>query len=91
MSRPRIVEQNYHEFLVELRAVVNRGNRIEPKDKERWRVWVKSNEIQEAAFRSIAEKKYEGITPVIIDEEGPWGGYYLHTSAEEACLKWVRD
>jgi len=91
MGRPRVVEQNYHEFLLELRAVVNRGNRIEPKDKERWKDWVRANKIQEAAFKSIAEKKYEGMQSVIFDEDGPWRGYYLYTTTEEACLKWVRD
>jgi hypothetical protein len=91
MSRPRVVEQNYHEFLVELRAAADRGNRIETKEKERWKDWVRANKVQEAAFKSIAERKYEGIRPVIIDEDGPWRGYYLYTVAEEACLKWVRD
>jgi hypothetical protein len=91
MGRPRVVEQNYHEFLLELRAVVNRGNRIEPKEKERWKEWVRANNIQEAAFKSVAEKKYEGMQGVIIDEDGPWRGYYLYTTTEEACLKWVRD
>jgi hypothetical protein len=52
---------------------------------------VRANKIQEAAFKSIAEKKYEGMQSVIIDEDGPWHGYYLYTTAEEACLKWVRD
>jgi hypothetical protein len=91
MSRPRIVEQNYHEFLVELRAAVNAGNRIEPTDKERWQAWVRENKIQEAAFRSVAARKYEGVSPVILDSDGPWRGYYLYTTSEEACLKWVRD
>ena len=91
MGRPRIEEQNYHEFLVELRAVVDRGNRIEPNEKERWKEWVRENKVQEAAFMSIAGKKYEGIRPVILDEDGPWRGYYLYTPDEEACLKWVRD
>jgi hypothetical protein len=91
MSQIRIVEQNYFEFTSALRSAADNGNRIEPKEKERWKAFVRENRIQEAAFRSLAEKKYEGVQPVIIDMEGPWYGYYLYTPSEEACLKWVRD
>jgi hypothetical protein len=90
MSRIRIVEQNYVEFAAALRSAADRGARIEPREKDRWKEFVRRNRIQEAAFRSLAEKKYEGIQAVIIDEEGPWQGYYLFTPSEEACLKWVR-
>jgi len=36
MSQVRIVEQNYFEFTAALRSAADRGNRIEPKDKDRW-------------------------------------------------------
>ncbi|MEJ2159913.1 MAG: hypothetical protein P8X53_05460 [Chromatiales bacterium] len=91
MGRPKIVEQNYFEFKAALRKAVDEGNRLEPKEKERWRAWVKKHRIQEAAFRSLAEGRFEGIAPVIIDDDGPWGGYYLFSTAEEACLKWTRE
>ena len=91
MGQIRIVEQNYFEFSAALRSAADSGTRIEPRDKDRWKVFVKENRIQEAAFRSLAEKKFEGMSPVIIDEDSPWKGYYLYTTAEEACLKWVRD
>ncbi len=91
MSRPRIVEQNYFEFQAALRAASDKGERIEPRDKDRWKAFVAENKIQEAAFKSLAEKKFEGVKPVIIDNDSAWGGYYLYTTSEEACLKWVRE
>ena len=91
MSRLRIVEQNYFEFQSALRAAGDSGERIEPSDKGRWKAFVTENRIQEAAFKSLAEKKFEGMTPVIINTDGSWKGYYLYTNTEEACLKWVRD
>ena len=91
MSQVRIVEQNYFEFMAALRAASDRGERIEPRDKVRWKVFVKENRIQEAAFRSLAGKKYEGMQAVVIADETPWRGYYLFTSSEEAVLKWVRE
>lgn len=91
MSQVRIVEQNYFEFSNALRSASDRGTKLEPRDKERWKAWVHENRIQEAAFKSLADKKYEGMTPVIIDEESAWQGYYMYTTDEEAVLKWVRD
>ena len=91
MSQVRIVEQNYFEFTAALRSAADNGKRVEPKEKERWKTFVRENRIQEAAFKSLADKKYEGMQAVIIDEEGPWHGYYLYTCSEEACLKWVRE
>lgn len=91
MSRLRIVEQNYFEFMSALRAAADNQERIEPSDKGKWKTFVTEHRIQEAAFKSLAEKKFENMTAVIIDTDGPWKGYYLYTSVEEACLKWVRE
>lgn len=91
MSQVSIVEQNYFEFTSALRSAADKGCRIEPVDKDRWKAYVREHKIQEAAFRSLADKKYEGMKPVIIDQESPWQGYYMYTTSEEAVLKWVRD
>ena len=91
MSQVRIVEQNYFEFQNALRSASDRGEKLEPRDKDAWKEWVRANRIQEAAFKSLADKKYEGMTPVIINDDGPWQGYYMYTTEEEAVLKWVRD
>lgn len=91
MSQVRIVEQNYFEFSAALRAAADSGSRIEPRDKDRWKDYVREHRIQEAAFKSLADKKYEGMKPVIIADDSPWQGYYLYTTDEEAVLKWVRE
>ncbi len=91
MSQVRIVEQNYFEFTAALRVAADKGDRIEPRDKDRWKAYVKENRIQEAAFKSLASKKFEEMTPVVIDDGTPWQGYYLYTKSEEAVLKWVRE
>lgn len=91
MSRVRIVEQNYFEFSSALRSATDSGKRIEPRDKESWHEYVRENKIQEAAFKSLADKKYEGMKPVIIADDSEWQGYYMYTTDEEAVLKWVRE
>ena len=91
MSQVRIVEQNYFEFTAALRSAADSGDRIEPKDKDRWKDYVREHRIQEAAFKSLADKKYEGMKPVIIADDSSWQGYYLYTTDEEAVLKWVRE
>ena len=69
MARPQIVEQNFFEFRAALQRATNSGTRIEPKEKERWKTWVREHKIQEAAFAKIASGKCEEVIPVII--EGP--------------------
>jgi len=91
MARPSIVEQNYFEFKVALQQGADGGSRIEPAEKDRWKAWVRHHKIQEAAFRSMATQKFENPRAVILDDEGPWGGYYLYTIEEEVCLKWCWD
>jgi len=68
MARPRIVDVDYHQFLAALRKASDTGQRIEVGDKTRWLAWVRDNHVKEAAFRTFAQGKYEGLEPVIIDE-----------------------
>lgn len=91
MSRVRIVEKNYSEFTSALRSATDNGRKLEPVDKAKWKDFVTENRIQEAAFRSIANKKYEGMKPVVIQNDQQWAGYYMYTTDEEAVLKWERD
>lgn len=91
MPRPSIVEQNYFEFKRALQHATDRGQRLEKTEKKRWKSWVRENRIQEAAFRSLAAGKFDDPSMVIIDAEGPWGGYYVYTTTEEICLKWTRE
>jgi hypothetical protein len=90
MVRPRIVDVDYQEFLGALRRASEAGQRIDAADKLRWAAWVKNNHMREAAFKSVGKSRIEGLQPVIIDDAGEWGGYYLYSKEEEACLKWVR-
>jgi hypothetical protein len=91
MARPRIVDVDYHQFQQVLRKAIDSGQRIDVSDRDRWASWVRSNNVKEAAFRSFAQGKYQGLEPVIIDGADEWRGYYLVSKQEEACLKWQRD
>jgi hypothetical protein len=91
MPRPEIVEQNFFEFQAALRRAEDQGSCILPSDKQRWKSWVRENKVQEAAFRSIAQRRFDEPKAVILDEEGPWRGYYLYTPVEEVCLKFTRE
>ena len=91
MARPRIIDVDYFQFRKALQNATDSGQRINETDKSRWLSWVRENGVKEAAFRSFAAGKYEGLEPTIIDVDGEWRGYYLFSSAEEACLKWERS
>ena len=88
MARPRIQEVDYFQFRTALAEAADAGSRIEPREKERWKAWVSAHDIREAAFLTICGSRYEGLSPVIIDGEGEWAGYYLVSTSEEGCLKW---
>lgn len=91
MPRPRIVDVDYFQFRRALRKAIDSGRRIDVSEKQRWRAWVREHHIKEAAFKSFAKGKYEGLEPVIIDDDSQWRGYYLVSAQEEACLKWDRE
>ena len=91
MARPRIVEQDYYQFQQALRRAVDNGNRIDVSERGRWKAWVKEHHIKEASFKSFGAGMYEGLQPVIIDQDDEWGGYYMYSKDEEVVLTWVRD
>ena len=89
MARPSIVDVDYHRFRRALQQAIDTGNRIDRAEKDKWADWVRANHIKEGSFKAFAGNKYQGLTPVIIDE-GEWRGYYLFSEEEEAALKWER-
>jgi hypothetical protein len=91
MARPRIVEKDYYQFQQALRRAVDNGNRIDVSERGRWKAWVKEHHIKEASFKSFGAGMYEGLQPVIIDQDDEWGGYYMYSKDEEVVLTWVRD
>lgn len=91
MARPKIVEKDYYQFQQALSRAVDSGNRIDVSEKDRWRAWVKEHRVKEASFKSFGAGLYEGLQPVIIDQDDAWGGYYMYSTDEEVVLTWVRD
>ncbi len=91
MARPRIVEKDYYQFQQALQRAVDTGNRIDVSEEKRWKEWVKEHRVKEASFKSFGAGMYEGLEPVIINQNDEWGGYYMFSKAEEVVLTWVRD
>ena len=89
MNQPTITSVNYDRFREELRRAAATGAEITTSDRERWSAWVKAHQVREAAFKSVAGRQFGSTRPVIIDEPGEWGGYFIYTEIEQACLKWV--
>lgn len=90
MARPKIVEVDYFQFRAALARAADAGQRLEPSSKEDWKAWVREHDIREAAFKTMGDNMYDGLAPVIINTDDEWGGYYLVSKNEEACLKWAR-
>ena len=69
MARPKIVEKDYYQFQKALRRAIDTGNRIDVSEKKRWKEWVKEHPVKEASFKSFGAGMYEGLEPVIINQD----------------------
>jgi hypothetical protein len=90
MNRPTAREINYFDFKEALGRATVSGARIEPPDRSRWDRYIAAHGIREAMFLNYCKGMCESLKPVVIDDEGPWAGYYLYSSDEEVCFKWAR-
>ena len=55
----------------------------------RWSAYVNQHRVKEAGFIAYARSHSESLKPVIVDDPGPNGGYYLFSERDEVCLKWI--
>jgi hypothetical protein len=90
MSRPTVQQTNFIEFRRALERARAAGTRIVPGEKDRWQRYVTEHGVRERNFQAYAAGKYQTLEPVIIDEPGEWGGYYLWSATEEVALRWHR-
>ena len=88
MARPKVKEVDYFQFLEQLKLAGDAGRRIDPADKARWKAYVQSRGIQEAATMVFAKAKAEVVKSAIIDG-GDWDGYYVYGPDDHLCLKYV--
>ena len=89
MGIARIKEINYYEFLIALRNARDNGMRIEKTSETEWKDYVRSNDIKEVSFMSVANKKYENMKQVIIKSDDEWEGFYAYSDDDEAVIKWT--
>ena len=89
MARARIIPVDYYEFTKRLRKAADTGTRIEKSEPEKWQAYVDEHKINEIAMHSWGRSKFGGSTPVILNTDSEWDGYYVYSKDEEAALKWV--
>lgn len=89
MAIARIKEINYYDFLIALRDARDNGNRLEKSSEKEWKDYIRSNDIKEVSFMSVAKKKYENMNPVIIQSGDEWEGFYAYSDDDEAAIKWT--
>lgn len=87
----RMVEVVYSEFWRQLEVAAESGGRIEHTDKQRWKAYVRENNVKEAASRVHAGALGEPIKAVIISNGGDWDGYYVYSASDEICLRYSRE
>jgi hypothetical protein len=89
MSRPTVKEINYVDFKRTLEQAAVAGTRVEKSDKVRWADCVARYRVKEAGFVAYARSHSESLKPIIVDDPGGVGGYYLYSERDEVCLKWI--
>lgn len=89
MAIARIKEINYYDFLIALRNARDNGHRLEKSSETEWKDYIRSNDIKEVSFMSVAKKKYENMIPVIIKSGDEWEGFYAYSDDDEAAIKWT--
>ena len=87
MTRSRVVEFDYYQFIGLLRRATDAGKRIDKADVQRWTAYVKTKGINEVAATAIARQKFESAVPVIIDEGLDTDGLYFYSKNDEGCLR----
>jgi hypothetical protein len=88
MSRPTVLEVNFHEFKRALESALTAGARITPGEPQRWKAYVDANKVRELNFQAYVRGKHDNLVPVIIDTGPPWGGYYMWSAKDEVALRW---
>ncbi len=87
----RLIDVDYKAFDARLKEAATSGERIEAKDRERWKAYVAAHNVREAAALAIARQTCERVAPVVIDSPDEWNGYYLHSKKDEVCLKYTLE
>jgi hypothetical protein len=73
--------------MINLRAAAESGGEIEPSDKQRWKAYIRQYDVKEASCMSYARARSDDVSAAIINDGGPWDGYYVYSRDEEFCLK----
>jgi hypothetical protein len=85
-----MLDVDYALFMRRLDKAANDGERIEKKEKVRWKAYVREHGVYEAAALMYARDISEVMEPVIIDSQDDWAGYYLYSKRDLVCLKFQR-
>lgn len=91
MRRAKMTEVNYYDFKTQLQRATDKGCRIERGDGQKWKDYIKENDIKEVAAVSIGNGQFENVKPVVINCNGAWDGFYVYSEDAEAVLKWQTD
>ena len=90
MSRPIVEQLIFAEFKRAVERASVAGTRITPQERERWDQYVAKHKVREINFQAYARGMYPSLEPLILDENPPWGGYYMWSQDLEVVLRWNR-
>ena len=91
MSRPRIEEVDYYDFVRVLKSASDARCVIEKIDKEKWKQHIVENNIRDVSLEAHAKVKFVAGKPtlVAISSGSNWDGCYAYSKADEAAIKYI--
>ncbi len=89
MSSSPIKTVDYYEFRNYLQKAKDTGKRIEARDRQAWKSFVREQSVAEILMDQWAKSRYESYDKIILDIEGEWRGYYVYCEADETVIKWI--
>jgi hypothetical protein len=85
---PRVKEVEFWSFLDALRAASDNHQKIEPKDKDAWKAYLKAHRMSEPMLEEFAKARFMEYQKVIIKADSEWDGFYIYSVDDEGALKW---
>ena len=90
MSRPRVIEVDYYDFMRQLKSAIDARNAIEKSDKEKWKAYISENNIRDVSLEAHAKVKFTGKPKLAAIVGGSdWDGCYAYSIDDEAVIKYV--
>ena len=84
----RIKEVEFWSFKDAMQRASDDGRKIDPKNKEEWRAWLKAHRMSEPMMAQFAKSRFLTFEKIILLNDPDWEGFYMYSDDDEGAIKW---